>query len=383
MRVISKGYRFAMSPSPEQETAMARFAGARRFIWNWALARKREYYQEHGKGLPEKVLSVELTALKSKPETAWLREVDSQLPQQALADLQKAFTAFFEHRARYPRFKSKKSDRARFRIPQRVKVDGDYIVVPKIGRVRFSKCCEVDGIVKSVTFSQDATGRWFASICCQVQIPDIEPIIPATEEAILGLDLGLRDALVRSDGKREANPRHFRTDQRRLRRAQKTLSRRKRGSKGRERAKLRVAHVHRRVANKRRDFLHKLTTGIVNEAGAVCIEDLNVRGLARTKLAKSIYDAAFGQIRFQLTYKSDWSGKPVAIIDRFYPSSKTCHCCGTVNDALTLGDRRWQCSGCETVLDRDFNAALNIRDEGIRVLLAAGLRRGKTLAEAA
>lgn len=262
-------------------------------------------------------------------------------------------------------------------------LDGDFITIPKIGRVPFSKSREVDGIVKSATFSRDGTGRWFVSLSCKAQVPDIEPIVPVSDNAVLGLDLGLHDTLVGSDGKREKNPRHFRSDQRRLRRAQKSLSRRKQGSQGRQKPKLRVARVHRKVANRRKDFIHNLTTGLIREVEAVCIEDLNVRGLAKTKLAKSIYDAAWGQMRFQLTYKADWSGKSLAVIDRFFPSSKTCHCCGTINDDLKRNDRHWQCLGCGELLDRDFNAALNIRDEGIRVFLAAGLRRGETLVETA
>src|SRR5919204_590470 len=266
---VHRVYRFRLEPTAEQEQRLRQFAGARRFIWNWALQQRREHHRRTGKSLPARELSAHLTALKDQPETAWLREMDSQLLQQVLADLQRAYVNFFERRARYPRFKSRKRDTARFRIPQRVH------------------------------------------------------------------------------------------------------SRRQKGSRNKARARSKVARVHQRIANQRAHFCHDLTTKLIRKHQAVCIEGLNVKGLARTKLATSFYDAALGQIRRQLVYKGEWFGMHVVVVDRFFPSTQLCSVCGYKNTTLTLEDRAWTCPVCGTTHDRDLNAAVNIKKEGLR-LLAVG-----------
>jgi putative transposase len=364
---MHKVFRYRLEPTSEQENKLRRFAGARRFIWNWALQQRREHYRTTGKSLPLKELSRRLTQLKNQPETAWLREMDSQLLQQVLADLSRAFSNYFEHRARYPRRKSRKRDEARFRIPQRVHVVGNVVQVPKIGGVRLRLSQPLVGTTKSATFKRDACGRWHVTLVAEIPLPEVIPPPPDPVHTV-GLDLGLGDVVVPSTGPKVPAPRFYRRVLRRLRRAQRVHSRRRKGSCNRARARARVARIHQRIANQRAHFCHDLTTKLIRNHQAVCIEDLNVKGLARTKLATSFYDAALGQIRRQLQYKGQWYGVHVVVVDRFFPSTQLCSTCGVKNAALTLHDRTWTCPVCGTVHDRDLNAATNVKNEGLRML---------------
>jgi putative transposase len=284
MTIVHRAFRFRLEPTAGQAQAFSQFAGARRWVWNWALAEMQQYYKETGKTLPTGVLSARLTALKDELQTAWLKEVDSQLLQQTLADLRQAFVNFFQRRTRYPRFKSKKRDRARFRIPQRVKVVGHGVQMPKIGRVRLRLSRPVEGHTKSATFKQDACGRWHVTLVAAHEVPVVDLPAPNPERTV-GIDLGLKDAIVCSDGTRVAAPRFYRWGERKLRRAQRVHSRRKKGSRNRAKARAKMAHVHQRVANQRADFLHKLTTPLIKNHDSVCTEDLSVRGLARINCA--------------------------------------------------------------------------------------------------
>jgi putative transposase len=362
-----KVYRFRMRPDADQGRALNRMAGARRFVWNWALARWKETYAATGKSISLKQLSAELTALKGKPETAWLSECDSQALQQVLDDLRRAFVNFFERRARYPQFKSKKRDQARFRIPQRVGVADGKVYVPKVGWVRIRQSRDVDGTTKSATFRREADGHWYVSLTAEFEMPDVA--IPAPDPAkTVGLDLGLIDFVTPSDGSTPTPaPKFYRKATAKIRRAQKAVSRRKLGSKRREEARKRLARAHQKAREQRHDFLHKLSTDLVGRHEAICIEDLNVKGLARTKLAKSFADAAMSEFRRQLEYKCLWNRKALVAIDRFFPSSKMCDRCGALNDRLSLSDREWECD-CGARHKRDFLAACNIRDEGLRML---------------
>ena len=345
---------------------MMRLAGARRFVWNWALERRRTHYAEHGETIPAATLSAELTVLKNRPETAWLKEADSQALQQTLKDLDRAFRNFFERRARFPRFKSRKRDMPRFRIPQRVKAAEGKVYVPKVGKIRIRQSMPVDLPTKGATFKRDAVGRWFVTLTAEFEMPDVA--LPEADPAkVIGIDLGLKDFSVMSYGERIPSPKFFRDGQRKLRKAQRVLSRRKPGSNRKAKARLVVAKVHQRIANQRGDFLHKLSTDLVGSHGGISIEDLSLKGLARTKLAKSFTDASMGEFRRQLEYKSLWGRKHLVVIDRWFPSSKMCRDCKTINAELTLADRSWAC-GCGSVHDRDLNAANNIRDEGLRIL---------------
>jgi putative transposase len=361
-----KAYRFRMRPKRSQQQSLNRMAGARRWVWNWALRRWRDTYAATGKSISLQQLSAELTALKQQPATAWLNEIDSQALQQVLKDLRQAFTNFFAKRARCPRFKGRKRDLFRFRIPQRVTVKDGKVYVPKVGWVRIRQSQPVEGTTKSATFRRDACGHWYVTFTVEFEMPDVALPMPDPAK-VAGIDLGLKVFAAITGRKPVPNPRFFRTGQRKLKRAQRAVSRRKKDSRRKAKAQRRVGRLHRTIANQRKDFLHKLTTKLVNEHDGLCIEDLSLKGLARTKLAKSFADAAMGEFRRQLKYKSEWDRKHLVVIDRWFPSSRLCRGCGKVNAALTLSDRHWVCD-CGMVHDRDDSAAINIRDEGLRML---------------
>lgn len=376
-RTIQTTYRYRLNPTAEQEAQFRRFAGARRFIWNWALGRKREHFQQTGKTLSYNDLAAELTRMKQQPDTAWLRDMDSQSLQQALRDLDSAYQHFFrrvrtgEKKKGFPKFKSRKTDTPRFRIPQRVTLDGSFVSVPKIGLVRVVLHRPLEGITKGATFKQEACGHWYVSIVTEQQIA------PRTErpvEAHIGIDVGLKSLAAFSTGETIDNPRWYRTQTRKLRRAQKALSRKVKGSSNRNKARVVVARLHQKVKNQRSDFLHKLSSRLVRHFELISIEDLNVRGLARTKLAKSVLDASWGMFRSMLMYKAERNNSYLMTIGRFYPSTKLCGSCSAINDDLTLSDREWTCA-CGVHHDRDLNAARNIDREGKRLfdqMVAAG-----------
>jgi len=376
-RTIQTTYRYRLDPTAEQEAQLRRFAGARRFVWNWALNRKREHYRETGKTLSYNDLAAELTRLKQQPATAWLREMDSQSLQQTLRDLENAYQLFFR-RARngdkkkgFPKFKSRKTDTPRFRIPQRVMFQDASVSVPKIGLIRTVVHRPLSGVTKSATFKRDACGHWYISLVVEQQIA---PKVDRPVRTHIGVDVGLKSLAVLSTGETIDNPRWYRTQTHKLRRAQKALSRKQQGSRNRSKARIVVARLHQKTRNQRNDFLHKLSTDLVRHFDLVSIEDLNVGGLAKTKLSKSVLDAGWGLFRSMLTYKADRNDTHLMAIGRLFPSSKTCGACGLVNADLTLADRDWTCR-CGVHHDRDLNAACNIDREGLRLaqqIVAAG-----------
>lgn len=365
---LRRVYRFRLEPNAEQNYRLYQLAGARRFVYNWALSRRKEYFASHGKGIPAAELSLELTALKRQDERTWLQEADSQLLQQALKDVDHAFLNFFEKRARFPQFKSKKAGHFAFRIPQRVKIESGKVYCPKIGWIRIRQSQAVEGETKSATFKRDACGHWFVTLTSEFEMPDTA--LPAPINPV-GVDLGLKDFVTLSNGESTPAPRFFRVGQKKLKQAQRKLSRCKHGSRRRQKAKVKAAKVHRKTANQRADFVHKQTTNLVRRFDAVCIEDLNNKGIAKNKrLSKSVNDAAFGEFRRQLQYKAVWNRKYVAVISRWFPSSKLCGNCGAVNTGLILSDRTWLCE-CGTFHNRDLNAAQNILAEGLKLLEVA------------
>lgn len=370
MATYQKSYRYRALPTASQEERFRQYAGARRYTYNWALARRKEHYAATGKSLSVRELCAELTVLKRQPATAWLREMNAQMLQQAIRDLDNAFATFFARRARFPRFRSKRRDRPSFRIPQSLRLEDATLIVPKLGSVRLVLHRPLEGSLKSATIKQDATGAWYVSLVVHFARSDI-PLPPPVPERSVGVDLGLKDLAVLSDGRRVPAPKHYRRAERKLKRLQRHLARCQQGSKKREKARRLVARQHQRVANQRKDHLHKLSAALVGEHDAVVIEDLNVKDLAKTKQGKSVHDAGWATLRFQLSYKARWQRKQLVTIGRFFPSSRLCPACGCINGELTLADREWTC-GCGVVHDRDLTAARNIRAEGLSILLAAG-----------
>lgn len=365
--ILRRVYRFKLEPNPTQTQKLYQQAGSRRFVYNWALARRDAHYKATGEGLTLAGLCLELTQLKKQEATLWLQGADSQMLQQGLKDLDKAFQNFFAKRSRFPKFASKNKGHFAFRIPQRVRVESGKVYCPKIGWIRIRQSQEVEGVTKSATFKRNACGEWFVTLTTEFEMPDTA--LPSPKKPI-GVDMGLCDFVTLSNGEAVEAPRFYRKAAKKLRKAQRKLSRAKIGSNRRQSAKLRVAKVHRKIANCRADFLHKLTTGLVREFDHIGIEDLNVKALAKTTLrghAKSWNDAAMGEFARQLEYKCLWNRVHLVKVGRFFPSSKLCGACGAVNGALTLSDREWSCE-CGKKHKRDENAAQNILRESIAVV---------------
>jgi putative transposase len=286
-----KVYRFRIDPTARQEATLARYAGSRRFVFNWALARRKETYEQTGKSISWSALSVELTGLKNKPGFEWLKEIDSQLSQQAIADCKKAFDNFFKKRAGFPKFKKKHSAQQSFRIPQRVKLENGRVYIPKIGwvKVRQSQPCNLP--LKSATFKRDATGKWYVFLVAEFDLPDLPKPSIETETAI-GIDVGFDRFATDSNGGIVETPRFFRKAERKIKRAQRELSRKQKGSANRAKARRALAREYEKVANRRADFGHKFSTSVVKDNGTIACETLNLKGMSRTKLAKSVSDAA-------------------------------------------------------------------------------------------
>src|SRR6516165_9959294 len=275
-----KVYRFRVDPTPDEEAALARFAGARRFVFNWALQRRKESYEQTGKAISWSELSIELTELKNELGFEWLKEIDSQLLQQALADCKRAFDNFFQKRALFPKFKKKRSAQQSFRIPQRVKLENGRVYIPKIGWVKVRQSQTVDLPLKSATFKRDATGKWYVSLVAEFNLPDLPKPSIETETAI-GIDVGFDRFATDSDGGIVENPRFFRKAERKIKRAQRELSRKQKGSANRAKARRALAHECEKVANRRADFAHKFSTSVVEENSTIACETLNLKGLSR------------------------------------------------------------------------------------------------------
>jgi putative transposase len=358
--------RIRLYPTTEQQQKLAVQFGCARWVWNNALDLTQKTYRETGKGLGYRALNLRLPGLKQEFE--WLKDADSQVLQMALMNLSASFDNFFAKRAKYPRFKSKHG-RQSIQYPQRVKLNGNRIYLPKVGWVKCIVHREIVGKVKTVTVSRNACGQFHAAILTDNEMP-MPPI--STEGKAVGIDVGLLDLAVTSDGSKFANPRHLKAAERNLKRKQRKLSRKKKGSNSRNKARKLVARAHQRVSDTRRDYLHKLSRRIVDENQIVIVEDLHVKGMVKNpNLAKSISDAGWGTLTRFLEYKCEREGKAFIRTNRWFPSSKACSACGHVCDKMGLEVRHWTCAHCGASHDRDVNAAKNIRDEGLR-LLASG-----------
>ena len=363
-----KVFKFRMEPTALQSEELLRMAGTARFIWNWALDRCQTFYQENQKGIPQGQLSSELTALKGKQP--WLYDFDSQCLQQVLKYLKQAYENHFNPKMRsgFPKFKTKKNPKQSFRIPQRVVLNNESVYVPKLGWVKVRQSQTIEGQTKSAVFKRTATGRWFVTLTVEFDLPEYK--VPVDQ--VVGGDLGLGTYLTLSNGVEIENPRFLRQYAKKLRRAQRHLSRKSKGSRNRNQARIRVAKVHERITNLRSNFSHQLTHRLM-QYPALCLENLSIVGLAKTKLAKSMLDAAFRQVVQQWKYKSVWHGTYALQADRFFPSTQLCSHCGYQNKNLTLSDREWWCPECDSKHRRDHNAAQNLREEGIRQLVAMGI----------
>ncbi|MBD1815314.1 RNA-guided endonuclease InsQ/TnpB family protein [Microcoleus vaginatus] len=358
-----KAYNYRIYPTSEQEALLAKSFGCARWFWNYALNLCQETYKNTCKGLSRAYIQGLLPALKKEYE--WLKEPYSQCLQVVALNLSTAYKNFFDKRAMLPRFKSKHS-RQSISYPQNVKFDGDYIKLPKIGLVFCRRHRDFEGDIKTVTVSGNPDGKLFVSVLIDdgKEKPELVPV-----DKTIGIDVGLTHFAITSDGSKFDNPKHFVKRHSNLKRKQQKLSRKKKGSQNRKKARLAVAKVHSKIARCREDFLQKLSRKIVDENQVIAVENLNIKGMVKNhNLAKAISDVGWGMFCTMLKYKSESEGKQYVEIDRWFPSSKTCNVCLNRVDNLTLDVRAWSCQRCGILHDRDVNAAINIRNEALRIL---------------
>lgn len=354
-----KCFKYRIYPNKSQAETFEKHFGCTRFVYNWGLNRKVKEYETNNKTLSCFDLIKEVVS-DLKPENPWLKEVNSQSLQMSLRNLDNAFTKFFREKKGFPKFKSKKNKKS-FQCPQNCSVDFETqkLNIPKIKNIKIKIDRQFHGKIKTVTISKTTVGKLFASVLVENDIELPKQIIPLKEFSI-GVDLGIKTFATLSNGERVDNPKHFKKLEKQLKRGQRKLSRKKKGSNNRNKQRKRVAILHERITNSRKDFLHKLSKRLIDENQAVCLENLNVSGMIKNrKLAKHIQDASWGTFRQFCEYKASWYGKSVKIIGRFEPSSKMCDNCGTLNKSLTLKDREWTCA-CGVTHDRDILASRNI-----------------------
>ena len=358
-----KAFKYRIYLTDEQKVLLAKTFGCCRWFYNFALNLTNETYKATGKGLSRNEIINKLPELKKEKE--WLTEVPSQALQQVALDLSSAFLNFFEKRAKFPKFK-KKGNKQSVRFPQGIKLDGEYLTLPKLKKVYCKVSRLPEGKLKSVTMSMTPSGKYFASCLYDdgIDLPKQN-----SEGKAVGIDLGIKDFAITSDGSKYGNPNHYRKYEQKLAKKQKQLAKKQKGSNNRNKARKAVAKVHEKITRCREDFLHKLSRKLVDENQVIVVENLAVKNMVKNhKLAKSISDCGWGQFCTMLKYKAEWEGKYYIEVDRFFPSSKTCNHCLHQMDKLSLDIRSWQCPKCGTIHDRDVNAAKNIRDEGLRIL---------------
>ena len=375
-----RSYKFRLYPTKEQATLLEKHFGCARWIWNWALAKRTELWQKEHKSISCTSLCKEIPGLKQAEETKWLAEVNAQTLQAVTRNLDTAYTNFFREKTGFPKFKSKKGHQS-FHCPQRCFVDFDTrkLNIPKIPSIKYKDKRRFTGVIKTVTVSRTPSGKYFASVLIENGLKDKASDKQIETANTVGVDLGLKTFCTLSTGEKIEAPKPLKWAQRKLRRAQRSLSRKKVGSKNREKCRKHVARIHERVVCIRRDFQHKLSTRLIRENQAVALETLNVTGMQKNhKLARSISDAGWSEFVYMLEYKARWHGKTILRIGQFEPSSRLCSC-GVVNSALKLSDREWTCGSCGVAHDRDVLAANNIKNMALHPqnFLAQGMREFK------
>ncbi|HEY6018394.1 MAG TPA: RNA-guided endonuclease TnpB family protein [Candidatus Paceibacterota bacterium] len=363
---IKRAYRFRFYPTPEQEIILARTFGCARFAYNYMLRLRTDAWYQRQERVGYHETSAALTALKKTPEHAWLNEVSSVPVQQALRHLQTAFANFFAKRAKYPSFHRKDGVQSAEYTTSAFKWDGSSLKLAKMDEplaIRWSRTLPKGAKPTTVTVSKDTAGRYHVSILCDDVVSEKKKV-----KAQVGIDLGLTHFAILSTGEKIAAPKTFRKYEDKLAKLQRRLAKKKIGSANRRKAKLKVAKLHAKIADARRDFLHKLSTRLINENQVIAIESLAVSNMQKNRsLSKSISDAGWSEFVRQLTYKSEWYGRTLVGIDRWYPSSKRCSDCGHTVAKMPLNVRSWTCPECGSIHDRDVNAARNVLAAGLAV----------------
>jgi putative transposase len=364
---MERAFKYRVYPTPEQETLLRRTLGCVRLVYNKALAHRTEAWYERQERVDYIESSAQLTLWKKEDELQFLNEVSCVPLQQGLRNLQKAFGNFWAGRAKYPNFKKKRHGGSAEFTKSGFRWKDGQVFLAKCTEalpIRWSRQLPQGSEPSTITVKLDAAGRWFVSIL--VDDVTIKPLPVAMQS--VGIDLGITSLLALSTGEKVSNPKHFNRLRKKLKRVQKELSRKVKGSNNRLKARLKVAKVHAQISDSRQDFLHKLTTQLVRENQTIVVEDLAVKNMVKNhKLARAISDASWGELVRQLTYKAVWYGRNLVKIDRWFPSSKRCGNCGHIVDKLGLSIREWTCSKCGAVHDRDLNAANNILAAGLAV----------------
>lgn len=360
-------YKFRMYPNKKQKILIAKTFGCSRFVYNHFLAKKKELYESTKKSLSFVECSRLLTELKS--EFKWLKEVDKFSLQNALRDLDRAYKNFFEKRSDFPKFKSKKTNKFSYRSSfsnNNISYCGNCIKLPKLGKVRIRDKQIPQGRILNATISQEPSGKYYVSICCT----GVEIHKYSKTGSTVGIDLGIKDFCVTSDGVKVENPKYLKKSLTKLTKLQKELSRKSSGGSNRNKARIKVARMYEKIKNQRKDFLHKLTTNLVKKYDIICIEDLNIKEmLEERKLSREISDVSWYEFMEQLRYKSLRHDKKLVKVDRYFASSQICNCCGFVNKEIKdLSIREWTCPKCGKHHDRDVNASINILKEGLKLI---------------
>lgn len=370
-----KSLKVRIYPNKKQEELIIKTFGCVRYVYNYYLDKRIKQYKNCGKLLSYNECSKDLTVLKKELE--WLKEPDKFSLQSSLKNLDESYKRFFKGLGNFPKFKSKNNKKDSYttrRSNKNIKIFENYIKLPKLGKVKYRDNSTIKGKILNVTISKTKTGKYFAAITYEKEIKEFEKT-----GSEIGIDLGLTDFVIFSNGDKIKNPRNYRNLEKKLAKEQKKLSRRQqlakkkglnlKNCKNYQKQKIKVARIYEKIANKRKDFIQKLSTDIVKNHDIICIESLNVLGMLKNKkLAKSISDISWSEFVRCLSYKCEWYGKTILNVDRWYPSSKTCHSCGFIKKDLTLEDRVWVCPNCNEIHDRDINAAKNILKEGLRLL---------------